>query len=62
MLHIALDLKDSLKHSVRQMKYRNCLILGCQWSVFVRLIGDSPRIPELEVDVVGVQEVRLDQW
>jgi len=58
---MTLDLTDSLKHSARRMKYRSCLNLGCQRSVFVRLIGDSPRIPEMEVYVVGVQEVRWDQ-
>lgn len=51
MLHIALVLTDSLKHSARRIKYRNCLNLGFQWSVLVRLIGDRPRIPEIEVDV-----------
>jgi hypothetical protein len=61
MLHVALDLTYSLKHSARRMKYRNCLNLGCQWSVFVRLIGVSPRIPEIEADVVGVHEVRWGQ-
>jgi hypothetical protein len=58
---MALDMTDFLKHSARRMKYRNCLNLGCQWSVFVGLIGDSPRIPEIEVDVVGMQEVRWGQ-
>lgn len=58
---MALDLMDSLKHSARRMKYRNCLNLGCQWSVFVTLIGDIRRSPEIEVDVVGVQKVRWDQ-
>jgi hypothetical protein len=52
---------DSLKHSARRMKYRNCLNLGCPWSVLVTVIGDSTRIPEIEVDVVEVQEVRWDQ-
>jgi len=58
---MALDLMDSLKHCARRMKYRNCLNFGCQWSVFVTPIGDIPRISEIEVDVVGVQEVRWDQ-
>jgi hypothetical protein len=58
MLHIALDLTDSLKHSARRMKYRNCLNLGFQWSVLVKLNGDSPRIPRIEVDVAEYR--RLD--
>jgi len=48
MLHMALDLMDSLKHTARRMTYRNCLNLGCQWSEFVTLIGGIPRIPERE--------------
>lgn len=47
MLHMALELTDSLKHSARWMKYRNCLNLDCEWSVLVTLIGDSQRIPEI---------------